>query len=202
MVITKLGIDIDGCLNDFQAALALILARDYDSHPDPSEYEMLGDLNLKTIEQYRDFWDKYNEELFRLLNIEENAVQVTSYFKKKGTEINIITAREYNVAKLTEQWLNKYNVERDNLFFAAGNKLDVCKWKQIEYMIEDKPDNAILLAENGIRVLLFDRPYNKKVEHSNVKRVYNWMDIYDHLTNGVFKEFMLEMGITAYGNKK
>ena len=48
-------------------------------------------------------------------------------------------------------------------------------------MIDDKPEVALHLAENGIKVLLFDTRYNQKIEHDNVVRVYNWIDIYEKI---------------------
>ena len=45
-------------------------------------------------------------------------------------------------------------------------------------MIDDKPDVALCLAEEGIRVLLFDTEYNKEAVHKNIVRVHGWQDIY------------------------
>ena len=45
-------------------------------------------------------------------------------------------------------------------------------------MIEDKPDVAKLLDQNGIHVLLFDAPYNQQVEGENITRVYGWGEVY------------------------
>lgn len=48
-------------------------------------------------------------------------------------------------------------------------------------MIEDKGDTALYLAENGIRVLLFDAPYNQDISHKNIVRVFSWNEIFDIL---------------------
>lgn len=50
-------------------------------------------------------------------------------------------------------------------------------------MIDDKPDIALFLAENGVHVLLFDAPYNKSVKHKNITRVHSWDDIYRYVNN-------------------
>ena len=41
-------------------------------------------------------------------------------------------------------------------------------------MMEDNPDTAMTLAGNGIKVLLFDAPYNRKAVSENLIRVKNW----------------------------
>ena len=53
-----------------------------------------------------------------------------------------------------------------------------CHRYGIEFMIDDKPDVALYLAEKGIRVLLFDTEYNQGIMHDNIVRVYSWEDIY------------------------
>ena len=45
--------------------------------------------------------------------------------------------------------------------------------------IEDKPENADLGVEMGLRSLLMDQPYNKKHNNADVERVYNWEDVYN-----------------------
>ena len=45
-------------------------------------------------------------------------------------------------------------------------------------MIEDNPDNAMILAENGIKVILFDRLYNQNINHENIIRCRNWNEIW------------------------
>ena len=175
----NLGIDIDGCLNDFQKALAVVLKRDYNIEVAKEEYEMLRDINLDNMEQCRAFWEKYNPELFNLLNCECGASDVLKSFYELGINLNIATAREYHVAPLTEKWLNEHNIFYDNIFFNAGDKVDLCKWQNIPLMIEDKPYNAMALANNGIKVLLFSRPYNLTIKHENITRVNNWDQVYD-----------------------
>ena len=44
-------------------------------------------------------------------------------------------------------------------------------------MIDDNPKVSTFLADNGIQVLLFDAPYNRGLEHKNIRRVHNWKEI-------------------------
>ena len=54
------------------------------------------------------------------------------------------------------------------------------KAKELEchIFIEDNPSNAMQLANEGMKVLLIDTNYNKEIEHENIVRVNNWIDIH------------------------
>ena len=43
-------------------------------------------------------------------------------------------------------------------------------------MIEDSPRNVVEISSK-VPVLCFDNPYNKKIEGSNITRVYSWYDV-------------------------
>ena len=46
-------------------------------------------------------------------------------------------------------------------------------------MIEDKPDVAEYLIEKGIKVILFDAPYNQAVTGKLMVRVHDWLETYE-----------------------
>jgi uncharacterized HAD superfamily protein len=178
----NIGIDIDGCLNNFQDALNHIIERDFGATNLPQDkYEMLpfANININNQEQCRAFWDKYNHELLELVDVEPRAAQTIKMIKQLGFGIDIITARGYNCAGITEKWLQRSDIYYDNLFFETGNKLDACNYRGIKVIVEDKPSTVQFLANNGIKVLKYNRPYNLTVEHPNVIPVNNWSDIYN-----------------------
>jgi uncharacterized HAD superfamily protein len=45
------------------------------------------------------------------------------------------------------------------------------------WWVEDKPENALLGLEYGLRPLLMDQKYNCKFKHPKIKRVSNWREI-------------------------
>ena len=61
--------------------------------------------------------------------------------------------------------------------FNVKNKGKCCKDNNIDIMIEDDPVNLRKLIGNT-NVLIFDYPYNRSNEFSNLTRVYSWYDIY------------------------
>jgi hypothetical protein len=46
------------------------------------------------------------------------------------------------------------------------------------WWVEDKPDNALLGLEYGLRPLLVDHEYNRKFKHREITRVKDWKHIY------------------------
>lgn len=98
--------------------------------------------------------------------------------KKDGNEIYIITSRSFTTyenkhkAKMqvfVKEWLDKNNIVYDELIFSR-NKANICKEKNIDIMIEDKPENILLISKDRL-VICYDHPYNN----------YSWYDIYDKI---------------------
>ena len=46
------------------------------------------------------------------------------------------------------------------------------------YWVEDKPKNALAGLKYGLKVLLYDHPYNQDFNHPEITRVNNWKDIH------------------------
>lgn len=179
-MIDKLAIDIDGCLNYLNEALGTIIERDFNHKVPMNTWNMLSHININSSSEIIEFWRKYDPELHEQ-HAEPYAKDVLKVFSKYGTEIYIVTARGYCSADITEKWLNREDVTYDYLYFNSGNKVDVCKWKNIKYMIEDNSDNALALANENIIVFLVDRPYNENVKHDNIIRCYSWLDIFEKI---------------------
>ena len=49
------------------------------------------------------------------------------------------------------------------------------------YWIEDKPKNALAGLNYGLKVLLYDHPYNQDFNHPQITRVNNWKQIHEIL---------------------
>jgi uncharacterized protein len=98
--------------------------------------------------------------------------------------LSIITSRPLEVKEKTLKWISG-NLKGINLqvihsgdFWGNGkSKPDICKEKEIGLMIEDHGEYALKCANNGIKVLLVDKPWNRNVKHENIKRVGSWSEI-------------------------
>jgi uncharacterized HAD superfamily protein len=104
---------------------------------------------------------------------------------KKHHELYIVTGREDTVA--TEQWIVMHFPETFKGVHYANHlssdpsthikKSVICKEHGIELYIEDVVANAKDCAEAGIKVFLFDQPWNQGALPPNVERVKSWEEI-------------------------
>lgn len=127
----------------------------------------------------------------------ENVSETINDLIEEDFEFNSITSRKFatskgvlgNLArKWFKDWLKKYNINFSSLQFcdevrSPQDKLLACFKLNVDVMIEDKPDNALFLAQNGIKVIMIDAPYNLKVIHENITHVSNWNQIKEILRN-------------------
>lgn len=64
------------------------------------------------------------------------------------------------------------------------NKAEICLAEGIPILIEDHKDYSLSCAEKGIKVILFDKPWNRDFEHDNITRVAGWNEALDVLNGG------------------
>jgi len=104
---------------------------------------------------------------------------------KEGHKLFVVTSRKFEWEDVTNKWLHKYfesmfeEVHFTNLT-ADGHKIkksDVSKKLGVDLLIEDQLQFANDCAENGIRVLLLDNPWNQGELHPNITRVFSWEEI-------------------------
>ncbi len=98
----------------------------------------------------------------------------------------IVTSRTDEVRRQTEDWLDLYfpnkfaEVHFCNLFSGIGKK-PVKKFKKCQDLgahtiIDDSPNFTLECAQNGIRAILFDHLWNRKVKLiENMERAYGWL---------------------------
>jgi len=182
--ILNIGIDIDGCLNNHHKNLYNYIINNYNIKIDLFQYDniqlLLDKIGLKNLtELYKNIPTKIDIPEF-----------LSSYFVNKlynKHNVYILTARSYAGANETVQWLNKYNFNYKDIFFKCGNKVDICYYKNIDYMIDDSPYNIYYLIKNNINTIVFSRPYNKKFcsdkFYDNIYIAKNWIEIYNYINS-------------------
>lgn len=188
----RIGIDIDGVLTDehnyildngskyfSENNISYIVNRNvYDSE------EIFG----VSEDEYNDFWKEYIFEYSKNIPIRRYASEIIRKLKDDGNQIFIITSRSFTTYEnenkekmqcLVKEWLNKNSVLYDEIIFTR-KKADVCKEKNINLMIEDKPENIENISRK-IPVIVYDCPYNEKICNNNIIRCYSWYDIYEKI---------------------
>lgn len=190
----KIGIDIDNVLSNFNEELL----KEFLEHDKKLRNTGIIDNNADYItrgmfdwseEELNDFYYKNIERIAKNLNVIDKAPEYIKKLRKNGYEIYIISGRdngEYsNPYKMTSDWLDKYKIEYDKLILTdAYNSLEkakICLENNISIMIDDSARILLEVDKAKITALLMDTPYNR--EEGNSKRVHNWKEIYEFITN-------------------
>jgi len=104
-------------------------------------------------------------------------------------ELVIVTSRPQKREEQTRKWLENYIEGIKEVFFIrqeyggeSKTKGEVCKEIGAELLIEDNLDYAESCVDEGIRVLLFDYPYNQEENISpSITRVKSWKEVLKNL---------------------
>ena len=121
--------------------------------------------------------------------------RVLKQLHKDGHELHEVTARKFVTMKnpvgsysrkMLMDWYKKHELEFDSIVFCSEKNTSIekskaCKDLGIGVMVEDRPEIASCLSQNGINVLLFDAPYNQELHGEKIIRCYTWDDVYHHL---------------------
>lgn len=179
----KIGIDLDEVTVDFLNNLLIfynkktgrsLSKKDFHSY---NFWEVWGGTREEAIQIVEEFHSSDNFE--NISPIDSSIHSIADLAKKH--EILIITSRPVVWKEKTKSWVKKHltNISLEIIhsgdFHEQGKtKAAICKEKEINLIIEDNGKYALECAESGIPVILFDQPWNKKISHSLIKRVYDW----------------------------
>lgn len=189
----RIGIDIDNVISNFDDTLL----KEYLEHDKELRNTGIINENPEYLRRGMFDWSEDEEKSFYNTNIEsfakklkviEDAPYYIQKLKKEGHEIYIISGRdngEYqNPYKLTEEWLNKYNIVYDKLIltnaYNSHEKTEKCMENNIDLMIEDSIRICMDLINNGIKVYTMNTRYNQKED--SLDRVSKWKEIYERIT--------------------
>ena len=139
-----------------------------------------------TKEKY-DFFNMYYKNVLEECTPMPNTSNVFKKLKNDGHEIYFITARiadipGCNTEQITKNTLKEADIPYDKLIINAKDKVTACKENQIEFFIEDSYETCQELAEINIPSILMTSKMNKNIEEGNIKRVHNWIEIYDEIS--------------------
>jgi len=180
----KIGIDFDEVIAEFIDKLLehyngssgkSLRKEDFSSY---NLWEMWGGTREEAIKIVDEFHDS---PLFSEINPSERALEAIDALLKNN-ELFIITARPARFKTKTEEWLRKHLPDKNFHVVYSGDfhkeqastKAQICKELGVTLMIEDSPHTALDCINNNIKVILFNKPWNKSLEHKEVVRVNNW----------------------------
>ena len=98
---------------------------------------------------------------------------------KRKFKVYIVTSRFKDYEKDTIVWLNKMKIPYDHVEHVTEKQKHLYALEEgIKVFIEDDLEQAIYMADSGIKVYLFDHPWNKtKDVKKRFVRVKRWKEL-------------------------
>jgi uncharacterized HAD superfamily protein len=144
----------------------------------------------------------YDGSFFSELDVYEDCPAVLEQLVAAGHELYFITARAERRRMITETWLREkglldyakavhlkpigefrpdYPRGRYDAQGSAQYKTRLAQELSLDAFCEDDDLISRSLAEAGVRVFLFDHPWNRDVQHPLITRVNGWSEVADLL---------------------
>jgi len=138
------------------------------------------DEEAKLLTEYDE--SKYYDQIMPMKNAKETIQKLS-----QNNKLVIVTSRPDKKEEKTKKWLKQHIGDFAEVHFmrqtySGKNKTktkgEICKEIGAEYLIEDNLDYAKSCIEKGVKVLLFDYPWNQE-ENLNplITRVKSWEEI-------------------------
>ena len=164
-----LGVDLDGVVGDYTAALRTVVAERTGVDPESLPLERSWDfrewgLSPEEFEQHHRA-AVLEHRIFRTMPVMPGAAEALWRLSDAGVWIRIITHRLYvnwghaTAVADTVAWLDASGIPyRDLCFLGAKPQVEA------DCYVEDAPHNVAALRSTGAHVILFDQPYNRDVD--------------------------------------
>ena len=179
-----LGMDLDGCLADFNTAyIKLILEMTgvdlFPPRPFPiTEWDYPEGFGY-TEPQLQEVWNwiEHDPSFWRRLPVYAHAPQALDYLLASPYhDLYFLTTRRGKHAKYqTEQWLRSLHVRLDiPTVLLSSAKGHLARGLKLDVFIDDRPENceAVRRQSPRTRVMLFDQPWNANAfEGESVMRI-------------------------------
>ncbi len=185
----KVGIDLDDVVFNFCAGLCAYHNKTYGTNRrrrDNKNYIVGEMFACGEAEGHKRVYDYYHSPEHGRLRLLCGALQGLKTLAEKRVPI-AITARPKAVQHITEQLIARRCPGIFTEFHFLGHhhtsapskksKGDICLEHDVEFMVEDALHNAESVGKNGIRVFLFDTPWNQGALPLNTTRVFGWKDL-------------------------
>ncbi|HYK98647.1 MAG TPA: hypothetical protein VEU77_09700 [Candidatus Acidoferrales bacterium] len=198
----RIGVDLDDVIAVCAVPYLRKFAQEYKVDlPDEKEigWHLLREMDDRVSPAERDRFriKLYDGTFFSELDIYEDCPVVLERLVQKGHEIFFITARAERRRMITETWLREKRIldhakavhlkphgefnpdhprGRYDAEGSAAYKTRLAQELGIDVFCEDDTLISRTLAEAGIRVLLFDHPWNRDVSHERITRVNGWAE--------------------------
>lgn len=196
MINIKIGIDIDGVMNNLEEFYKTYGSKFCYENKLPLQINekkyKLRDIFNWNKETENLFWDTYYDILLLGRMFLRPHVEEVIHSLFKSHEIVIISARteeklpkciNKSMKETTKIWLKENHIEYDHLVFSDVDKTPNIIEYGIDVMIEDNPTFIMDAAKSGINLICFDASYNSHLQHKNIIHVYSWYSLFSIISN-------------------
>lgn len=200
----NIGIDIDDVLAEFQIPFLKFYNNKHATFfqkKDIHKYDYTKIFNISYEDLVKNIYEFYQTKEFEQLLPSKDSRRVIRSLKDEH-KLYVITSRPFFLKKKTHLWIEKHyprcfqKVLHTNQFSPKGelsiSKTSMCKENHISILIDDAPDYVLDAAQNGLRVILLEKPWNKKLrQHPQISVAHCWNDIPNcvHDISKVSKEY-------------
>ena len=199
----RIGVDLDDVIAVCAVPYLRRFAQEYKVElPDEKEigWHLLRDMDKHVSAEERDRFriKLYDGTFFSQLDIYQDSPAVLERLVRRGDEIFFVTARAERRRMVTETWLREKRIldyakavhlkpygefrpdqprGRYDPEGSAAYKMRLALELRLDVFCEDDNVIAETLADAGVRVLLFDHPWNRDVSHERITRVNGWSEV-------------------------
>ena len=180
-------VDMDDVIANFRKTFAAWLQKEYQTIVDveSEEYYFISALTDSGLNPELVFEKFVDAGGFLSLEPVAGAKEFISSLRDEGYWIQILTARpDENLRCLydTYQWLQKYDIEYDDVAFSTEKFRWCAKSKyydtnSIAFAIDDSPKHANEYSKHGINVKVPVKSYNKTINGENIRFYNNFDDL-------------------------
>ena len=177
----KIGIDIDGTINNLCEAVLIIY--NHDSGDNLSVFDITSYYveNFVKPEFKNNFYKYYTDKrVWKLVKINELAKEIIKKLDSEKHEIYFVTSTEPENLFKKSGWLQRHFPSID-----IRKRLIRCYNKQLlsglNVLVDDYEKNLI---GGSYKKILINKPWNQNIDdrYFSINRVENWKDIYDLLS--------------------
>jgi len=188
----RIGIDVDEVIVEFLEGFLEFYNLRYNGNFKRDDFktyqfeDTLGGRHEDAVKLVEEFGDT---EIFKNLKVVEGSVENIRLLNENH-DLVVLTARHPKLKTITEDFLKKIfgDIFLEILYTGEAfvqdgiTKADLCKDKEISFMIDDNAVFSKECADKGVKVFLLDKPWNQNhEEHDNIKKVYNWNEILEKI---------------------
>ena len=177
----KIGIDIDNVIADTTEILIKELNKTFKTkltYKDIYMYDFEPILGISKTEAKPFFIKLFKKKALMKCPLMKGAREALIKLKGKY-KIYIVTSRFKEYEKDTIAWLKKMKIPYDHVEHVTEKQKHLYATKKgIKVFVEDDLEQAIYMIESGIKVFLFDHPWNRcKDVKMRLKRVKGWREL-------------------------